>query len=207
MNLESESRGTQRWLEVYPAALRGSALAGASIDCVIHNAGSINGTRAVDAGSLMDDQKLPNVTSERMLAAYQLNTLGPLRVHQALAPQIKAPGGKVVIVSTGMGSIGDNGSGGVYAYRASKAAVNMVAKGMSCDLKAEGIAVLAINPNMVVTDFGPGQEMMKKWGAITVEMSVNGLLKAIDDLTLDTTGRFMTVPKDGSPPCDFPGGW
>ena len=101
----------------------------------------------------------------------------------------------------------DNGSGGVYAYRASKAAVNMVAKGMSCDLKAEGIAVLAINPNMVVTDFGPGQEMMKKWGAITVEMSVNGLLKAIDDLTLDTTGRFMTVPKDGSPPCDFPGGW
>jgi NAD(P)-dependent dehydrogenase (short-subunit alcohol dehydrogenase family) len=54
------------------------------------------------------------------------------------------------------GSIGDNTSGGIYAYRASKAAVNMVAKGMSVDLKEKGIAVVAVNPGLVLTEFGPG---------------------------------------------------
>ena len=61
-----------------------------------------------------------------MRTALELNTMGPLRVQQALHKQMAAPGGKVIIISTGMGSIGDNGSGGLYAYRASRSAVNMV---------------------------------------------------------------------------------
>merc|ERR1712224_263248 len=97
-----------------------------------------------------------------------------------------------------MGSIGDNGSGGLHAYRTSKAAVNMVFKGMSCDLKPKGIAVAIVNPNMVMTDFGPGREQMEKMGAITVELSVAGILQICDELSIDNTGGFMHVAKDGT---------
>ena len=82
-----------------------------------------------------------------------------------------SPGGKVVVISTGMGSIKDNGSGGLYAYRASKAAVNMVGRSLACDLKERGIAVSLIAPGFVVSSFGPGEKAMKKMGARAVEPS------------------------------------
>jgi len=187
--------------------LAASPLAGIQIDVVVHNAGSINGTREVKGTDLFAEQKLDTISTDCMLAAFQLNTLGPLRAQQALNAQMTSPGGKVCIISTGMGSIGDNGSGGLYAYRCSKAAINMLAKGMSCDLKEKGIAVVAVNPNMVVTDFGPGSEMLSQMGAMSVSSSCNGLIKVFDNLNMDNTGRFMTVPKDGSEPCEFAAGW
>merc|ERR1712146_773660 len=99
----------------------------------------------------MAEQNLVNVTAERMRAAFEVNTLGPLKVQQALlgANLMAAPGGKVAIISTGFGSITDNTSGGNYAYRTSKAAVNMISKCLSCDLKGKGISVMAIAPGMV----------------------------------------------------------
>ncbi len=189
------------------AALAGSALAGVKIDVLVHNAGGINGTREIEGMAIMADQKLEAVSTDRMLAAFQLNTLGPLRVQQALNAQLASPGGKVAVISTGMGSIGDNGSGGLYAYRASKAAVNMVSKSFACDLKERGIAVVAVNPSMVATSFGPGEEMLKKWGGMPVERSCAGLVQVFDGLSVENTGRFMTVPSDGSPPKEFPAGW
>lgn len=189
------------------AALAASALAGVQIDVLVHNAGGVNGTRDIQGMAVMADQSLDTVSTERMLAAFQLNTLGPLRVQQALNAQMTSPGGKVCILSTGMASIGDNTSGGIYAYRASKAAVNMVSKSMSCDLKDKGIAVLAINPGLVVTEFGPGQETMQKMGGMPVTQSCTCLIQAFDELTLETTGRFLGVPKDGGAPREFPAGW
>jgi len=189
------------------AALTASPLAGVTIDVLVHNAGGLNGTRAIEGMAAMADQTLDAVSSERMLAAFQLNALGPLRVQQALNAQMASPGGKVCVISTGMSSIADNTSGGIYAYRTSKAAVNMITKGMSVDLKAKGIAVMAIAPSMVVTEFGPGAEAMAKMGAIPVEKSVAQLVKACDALTLETSGRFMTVDKAGDEPKDFPAGW
>jgi tubulin alpha len=189
--------------------LKASALAGVSIDSIIHNAGSLNATRDLGTGTaamgpMMGDQALANVTMDRMRACFELNTLGPLRVQQAILPQMKSPGGKVGIISTGMGSIGDNGSGGIYAYRTSKAAVNMVAKSMSCDLKDKGIAVAPINPGMVVTDFGGGPEMMKAMGGMTAERSVKDVLSVMDGLTMESTGKFMSVSsKEGEPPKEF----
>ena len=100
-----------------------AALAGVTIDVLVHNAGSINATREIEGGAMFGEQALQAVTAERMLATFNLNTVGPIRVQQALTAQMASPGGKVVIISTGMGSIKDNGSGGLYAYRASKAAV------------------------------------------------------------------------------------
>ena len=149
---------------------------------------------------------LKNVTTERMLAAFQVNTLGPLRVQQALTDQMAKPGGKVLIISTGMASITDNGSGGLYAYRSSKAAVNMLMKNMSLDLKALEISVIAINPGMCATDFGPGAEAMAAFGAMPVEDAVAQLLQIFDMCSMEHTGQFWTVKK-GAAPMEFAGGF
>ena len=144
-----------------------SQLNGAVIDVLVHNAGSLNGTRDVDSSSLMSEQKLSHITMDRMRSAFEVNTLGPLRVQKALldanlmrtasdGSSEAMPVGKVAIISTGLGSIADNTSGGNYAYRASKAAVNMIAKCLSCDLKDKGVSVRAIAPGFVATEFGPG---------------------------------------------------
>ena len=118
-----------------------AALEGVELDVVVHNAGSVNGTRALSGMAVMGEQKFDLVSMERMRAAFEVNTLGPLKVQQAVDGLMKAPGGKVVVISTGFASIGDNGSGGTYAYRTSKAAVNMVTKSMACDFKERGVAV------------------------------------------------------------------
>ena len=86
---------------------------------------------------------------------------------------------------------------------------NMVTKNMSVDLGKKGIAVCCINPRMVQTAFGPGAEAMKGMGAIPVDESVEGLVKAADQLTLENNhGKFLSVPKErGTDPVEFPGGW
>ncbi|KAJ1496023.1 hypothetical protein T484DRAFT_1761062 [Baffinella frigidus] len=103
-------------------ALAKSALAGVTIDVLVDNAGSLNGTRDVEGGALFEDQKFSNVSMDRMRAAFEVNTLGPLRVQQALDEQMRSPGGKVAIISTGLASIEENSSGGIHAYRTSKVA-------------------------------------------------------------------------------------
>jgi len=186
--------------------LAASALKGVKIDVVVHNAGGINGTRDIKGGAVMADQAFGAVSSERMLAAFNLNTLGPLRVQQALSEQMTSPGGKVAIISTGMASITDNGSGGIYAYRTAKAAVNMVAKSMSVDFKDRGIAVVAVAPGVVVTEFGPGPEMMAKMGGMSATTSCTGLLKVFDNLSMDNTGKFMIATKEGDAK-EWEAGW
>merc|ERR1740124_606868 len=115
-----------------------------------------------------------------------------------------SPGGKVAVISTGYTSIGDNTSGGTYAYRSSKAAVNMIAKCLSCDLKAKEISVASIAPGFVATEFGPGKEQMTKWGAMPVEKSVEGILKILDSMmSMENTGKFYAVKKDEDPK-EFP---
>jgi len=169
--------------------LKVSALAGVTIDVVIHNAGG-----AVSGMDFMEKQSLDNVTMELMRNAFELNTLGPLRMQQALTPQMTSPGGKVAIISTDIASIADNTSGGIYAYRTSKAAVNMVGKGMSCDLKAKGIPVAMIHPGLVATEFAQGAS--KAMGGMPVEKSVKDVISVIDALSMENTGCFVTVKKE-----------
>eukprot|EP00591_Stephanopyxis_turris_P004428 CAMPEP_0195522278 /NCGR_PEP_ID=MMETSP0794_2-20130614/20266_1 /TAXON_ID=515487 /ORGANISM="Stephanopyxis turris, Strain CCMP 815" /LENGTH=255 /DNA_ID=CAMNT_0040651997 /DNA_START=12 /DNA_END=776 /DNA_ORIENTATION=+ len=187
------------------ATLKASpALSGVIIDVIIHNAGSLSGTRDVPSGELMSEQKLEAVSMDRMRAAFEVNTLGPLRVQQALLPQMKTPGSKVAIISTGFASIGDNTSGGNYAYRTSKAGVNMIAKSLSCDLSKKEISVVAIAPGFVVTEFGPGADSMAKWGAKPVDQAGRGIIKVIDSLSMENTGRFFMVPSSGDEPKEMP---
>ena len=79
------------------------ALSGVSLDVIVHNAGGLGGDRA----ATMSRQTLENITADQMLSTFQLNTLGPLRVQQALQPLLKSPGGKICFISTGTSSRGD----------------------------------------------------------------------------------------------------
>ncbi len=141
-----------------------------TIDILINNAGIVHGDKF---GSLDYDE---------MLLQYRVNTLGPLRVTEALRDNLAA-GSKVAIVTSRVGSIGDNSSGGYYGYRASKTAVNQVGINLMHDLKPLGIAVALLHPGYVATDMTSGK------GISPVE-SASGLIQRIDDLNMENTGGF-----------------
>ena len=144
-------------------------LQGVTIDVLINNAGML----ATDS--------LENLNFEGMRRQFEINSLGPLRVTAALLPQIP-PGGKVAIITSRMGSIADNTSGGYYGYRMSKAAANMVGMSLARDLKSRQIAVAVLHPGLVNTG-------MTNTG-IPPAQAAAGLIARIDELNLDNTGNF-----------------
>lgn len=186
------------------SVLARSALAGVTIDVLINNAGSLAGASQKGGFAQFAEYKLETITMDAMRNAYEVNTLGPLRVTKALMGQLATPGGKVVVINTGLGSIGDNGSGGNYGYRTSKAAANMVTKCLAADLKGKGVAVCAVAPGFVATNFGGEVSVMQKMGAAPVGQATGGILATIDAMSLESTGRFMMVPTNGAPPKPFP---
>ena len=145
-------------------------LDGQPIDVLINN-----------AGILLRDS-FGEIDYDAMEEQYRVNTLGPLRVTEALADNLRE-GSKVAIVSSRVGSIEDNGSGGNYGYRASKAAVNMIATNLKHELLPRGIAVGILHPGLVATDMTGGS-------GIDPAESARGLIKRIDELTLENTGGF-----------------
>jgi NAD(P)-dependent dehydrogenase (short-subunit alcohol dehydrogenase family) len=147
-----------------------TALDGETIDILINN-----------AGILMRDE-FGAIDYDDMLAQYKVNTLGPLRVTEALRDNLQE-GSKVAIVSSRVGSIADNSSGNYYGYRASKTAVNQVGTNLMHELKPREIAVAILHPGLVATEMTGGQ-------GITPEESARGLIKRIDDLTIETSGGF-----------------
>lgn len=145
------------------------------------------GDRRVDilvnnAGILRRDNALGDIDYERMLEQYRVNTLGPLRVTEALRDNL-GEGSKVAIVTSRVGSIEDNASGGNYGYRASKAAVNMVGTNLKHELGPRGIAVALLHPGLVATDMTGGT-------GIDPADSARGLIRRIDDLSLENSGGF-----------------
>lgn len=134
-----------------------------------------------NAGILIDDQ-FGSINYDDMVRQYQVNTLGPLRVTEALMENL-GEGSKVAIVSSRVGSIDDNGSGGHYGYRASKTAVNQVGMNLMHELKPDGIAVALLHPGLVATEMTGGR-------GISAEVSAAGLIQRIDDLTIESSGGF-----------------
>jgi NAD(P)-dependent dehydrogenase (short-subunit alcohol dehydrogenase family) len=114
---------------------------------------------------------------------FEVNTLGPLCVAHAFAPFMKT-GGKIGILSSRVGSLADNTSGGNYGYRISKAAVNMAGVNLAHDLESLGIAVLLLHPGFVQTEMTGGR------GYIGPEESARGLIKRLDELGIEQTGTF-----------------
>ena len=122
---------------------------------------------------------------EGMRHNFEVNTLGPMRVTRALLANLRAGRAKHVFQLTSkMGSIADNGSGGAYAYRASKAALNAWSRSFALDHAQEGFVALVLHPGWVATDMGGA-------GApVTPEQSVRGLLAVMDAASPERSGRF-----------------
>ena len=115
------------------------------IDLLLNNAG-VMGPRNDRIGSI------DYTAWARVLDA---NTLGPMRVVEAFVENVaKSRDKKIVTITSGMGSLEDNTSGGAYAYRTSKAAVNMVVRSLALDLAPAGITCIVVNPGWVRTDMG-----------------------------------------------------
>ncbi len=127
---------------------------------------------------------LDNLDFDSIREQFEVNALGALRITHALLPNLKV-GSKIVLMTSRMGSIDDNTSGGSYGYRMSKVALSMAGKSLAHDLKGRGIAVAILHPGLVqtrMTNFSVG--------GITPATSVKGLLARIDELTLENTGTF-----------------
>lgn len=150
------------------------ALEGQPLDWLINNAGVLRrDTLGGLHGEALDDLYLQ----------FRVNSVGPLLVTQALLGNLQ-PGAKIGIVTSRMGSVGDNTSGSYYGYRMSKAAVNAAGKSLAMDLKERGIAVALLHPGYVRT------EMVGGGGDVEPEQAAAGLIARLDALTLDTTGGF-----------------
>jgi NAD(P)-dependent dehydrogenase (short-subunit alcohol dehydrogenase family) len=105
----------------------------------------------VNCAGVLSDESLGDLDFDRIRQQFEVNSLGPLRVTAALRPKL-AEGSRVAIITSRMGSIDDNTSGGRYGYRMSKAAVNMAGRSLAHDLKDAGIAVAILHPGFVRTD-------------------------------------------------------
>jgi NAD(P)-dependent dehydrogenase (short-subunit alcohol dehydrogenase family) len=122
----------------------------------------------------------------------EVNALGPLRVAAALRHRL-GKGSKVAIITSRMGSIADNGSGGYYGYRMSKAAVNMAGVSLAHDLRDQGVAVCILHPGFVRT------RMTGNQGAVEPADAAKGLIARVDELTLERSGEFRHANGDALP--------
>jgi NAD(P)-dependent dehydrogenase (short-subunit alcohol dehydrogenase family) len=147
-----------------------AAVAEQHIGILINNAG------------ILTSETLDDLNFDRMRRQFEVNALGPLRVTQALLPNLHE-GSKLLILTSRVGSVGDNSSGGIYGYRMSKAAANMAGKNLALELQERGIAVGILHPGLVATE-------MTGNSGVSTEESASGLIERIDALNLDNSGTF-----------------
>jgi len=143
-----------------------------TIDHLVLNAGilRLEGLGAVDYESVREQ--------------LEVNAIAPLRMVEALRGRLRR-GAKVAILTSRMGSMGDNNSGGAYGYRMSKAAVNAAGVSLARDLAADGVSVVLLHPGFVRTEMTGGRGNVDAAGAAAQ------LVERIDELTLPTSGRFV----------------
>jgi NAD(P)-dependent dehydrogenase (short-subunit alcohol dehydrogenase family) len=136
---------------------------------------------------------LDDLDVEAIRQQFEVNALAPLRLASVLTSNLSV-GSWIALMTSRMGSIADNTSGGSYGYRMSKAALNIAGKSLAIDLKPRGIAVAILHPGLVATrmiNFNPN--------GISPQQSVEGLLERIDALTLETSGSFWHANGDALP--------
>lgn len=147
------------------------AMKGVRIDLLINNAG------------LLQDEKLGSIDFDSIRTQMEINAYAPLRVAEALMDRI-SEGGKIANITSRMGAMADNDSGGRYGYRASKAALNAFGRSLAMDLKPRGIAVAQLHPGYVKT------RMVNFGGQISPQEAAKGLAERIEHLNLENTGSF-----------------
>lgn len=156
-------------------------LNGIAIDILINNAGMLN----------RGDSTLDTLDFDVMERSFQVNSLGPLRVTQALLPNLNAGEGKTIVnITSRLASI-ELSTGGLYSYRASKTALNQINKIVSSELASEGYTSIVMHPGWVRTDMGGAS------ATLSTSESVSGMLKVIKGLTTESNGKFFNY--DGEP--------
>jgi NAD(P)-dependent dehydrogenase (short-subunit alcohol dehydrogenase family) len=153
-----------------------------AIDVLINNAGAY----------LDQEADFETLDFKKVVETFEINTIGAMRVTKALLPQLqKSAKPKLVHITSLMGSIQDNESGGAYAYRISKAALNMFAKSFSCDYPEITSAV--VHPGWVKTDMGGSN------APTSIEESAKGIHQVIHDLSLEKSGSFFDFEGESLP--------
>jgi len=145
-------------------------LEGERVDLLINNAG------------ILEADDLDSLDFESARRQIDVNALGALRVTRALLPHM-GKGAKVAVITSLMGSMGDNTSGRMYGYRMSKAALNSAAVSLARDLEPRGIAVGILHPGFVRTEMTGGR------GNLEVTETVVELLARLDELTIEASGQ------------------
>jgi NAD(P)-dependent dehydrogenase (short-subunit alcohol dehydrogenase family) len=151
-----------------------------TLDVVVNNAG------------ILEPDNLDSLSFDSIRRQLEVNSLGPLRVTRALRPCFTR-GTKVAIVTSRMGSIADNTSGGMYGYRMSKTAVNMAAASLARDLAPSGVAVILLHPGFVKTEMTGGN------GHIDASEAARNLIARIDAATIDDSGTFRHANGESLP--------
>jgi NAD(P)-dependent dehydrogenase (short-subunit alcohol dehydrogenase family) len=146
-------------------------LKGKTLDLLINNAG------------LLAQESLEHLDFASIQRQIEVNAYGPLRVTHKLSGLLKR-GSKVALITSRMGSIADNGSGGMYGYRMSKAALNAAGKSLAIDLARLGVAVAILHPGYVKTEMTSGH------GNVEPDAAARDLLARIDGLSLENSGTF-----------------
>jgi NAD(P)-dependent dehydrogenase (short-subunit alcohol dehydrogenase family) len=148
------------------------ATEGLTLDVLVHNAG------------LLVPDTLETLDPDAVRRSFEVNALGPLRLTKALLPRL-GEGSKIALVTSRMGSVGDNTSGRMYAYRMSKAALNMAGVTLARDLAPRGVSVVILHPGFIRTD------MTGQTGNDDPPVAAKGFLARIDALGPETSGKFF----------------
>ena len=153
-----------------------SALSSINIDLLINNAG------------ILRDEQLSDLNQETIIEQFNVNALAPLCLSHALLGNLSA-GSKIGLITSRMGSITDNTSGGRYGYRMSKAALNIAAVSLARDLSAENIAVGIYHPGYVQTEMVNSDGVLNN-GDISADVAAQRLIALMDNLTMADSGEF-----------------
>ena len=153
-----------------------SALSGISIDLLINNAG------------ILRDEQLSDLNQQTIIEQFNVNALAPLCLSHALLGNLSADS-KIGLITSRMGSITDNTSGGRYGYRMSKAALNIAAVSLARDLSAENIAVGIYHPGYVQTEMVNSDGILNN-GDISADVAAERLITLMDNLTMADSGVF-----------------
>ncbi|MDT8322170.1 MAG: SDR family oxidoreductase [Xanthomonadales bacterium] len=164
-------------------------LSGSDIDILVNNAGTM--AKPPGAESEQGVQGFGHFDRDLWRELFDINLFTPMRLAELFVEQLaRSPHGRIVTISSSLGSMGMNEYGGLYAYRASKAGVNAIMKSMSLDLAERGVIAVPLNPGWVKTRVGGPDAPME------VEESVAGMKRVIDGLQPSDSGRFWSW--DGS---------
>ncbi len=156
-----------------------------SIDIIINNAGVYPPAQQGEFG---------HINYDAWLAALRINTLAPLKMAEAFVTQLERSQLRMfAIITSKMGSITDNGRGGSYPYRTSKAAVNMVAKSLAIDLAPRHITTILLHPGWVQTRMGGSNAL------ISTQQSVTGMRNVLSRMTLKDSGKFFAYDGQSIP--------